>query len=127
MTALVRTLFAAAAVAGLVAAAGPSAAQEKKEAKKKAAAGVVEFKQGKDDKYRFTVRDGDGKFLAMSGPGGFETKAEAVKALEALKDALATAKAVDVKKAAGKDDDEEMKDEKAPKKKGTDKKDKGGN
>ncbi|MBX9581704.1 MAG: hypothetical protein K2X87_15485 [Gemmataceae bacterium] len=120
MTALVRSTLVVAAVAGLLAAAGQPTAAQKKEAKA-GKPGTVEVKQGKDDKYRFTVRDADGKFLAMSGPTGFATKAEAVKALDALKAALDGAKVVD--KGAGKDDDEDMKDEK---KKDTKKKDKGG-
>lgn len=120
MTALVRSAVLLAAVAGLVAAGGQPTLAQKKEAKA-AKAGVVEVKQGKDDKFRLTVRDADGKFLAMSG--AFATKADALKGLDALKDALKDAKVVEVK-GGGKDDDEEMKDEKkAPPKK----KDKGGN
>lgn len=120
MTALVRSAVVLAAVAGLIAANGQPTAAQKKEAKA-AKGGVVEVKQGKDDKFRLTVRDADGKFLAMSG--AFATKADALKGLDALKDALKDAKVVEVK-GGGKDDDEEMKDEKkAPPKK----KDKGGN
>lgn len=121
MTTLVRSTLLLAAVAGLLAAAGQPTAAQKKEARA-AKPGTVEIKQGKDDKYRFNVRDADGKFLAMSGPSGFATKAEAVKALDALKAALDGAKLVDVK-GGGKDDDEEMKDDKKP---ATKKKEKGG-
>jgi hypothetical protein len=49
-------------------------AKDKKDAK----TGVSEIKKGKDDKYRFFVRDADGKLLAMSGPGGFESMKDAV-------------------------------------------------
>ena len=118
MTALVRSTLAVAAVAGLLAVAGAPVTAQKKDAPK-AKPGVVEVKQGKDDKYRLTIRDADGKFLAMSG--AFATKADALKGLDILKDALKDAKVVEVK-GGGKDDDEEMKDEKKP----ADKKKKGG-
>ncbi|MBX9624073.1 MAG: hypothetical protein K2X82_09715 [Gemmataceae bacterium] len=118
MTALVRTALFAAAAAGVLAAAGQPSAAQKKDAPKAGKAGTVEIKQGKDDKYRFNVRDADGKFLAMSGPSGFATRAEAVKGLDALKAALDGAKVVDVK-GNGKDDEDD--------KKPVDKKKKGGN
>jgi|GEM_PF-6981923 len=68
-------------------------AQDKKDTKKDAtkAAGktaTIEINQGKDEKYRFVIRDAEGKLLAMSGPTGFEKREEAVKALETLKEAL---------------------------------------
>lgn len=122
MTATVRSLAAFAAVAALLAAAGqPTAAQKEGPKKKAAAAGTVVIKQGKDDKYRFSIYDGNDKFLGMSPANGFETKAEAVKALEHLKEVLKDAKVVDGKKAAAKDEDDEkeMKEEKAPAKKKT--------
>jgi uncharacterized protein YegP (UPF0339 family) len=122
VTALVRSVLVIAAVAGLLAASGQPSAAQKKEAKA-GKAGVVEVKQGKDDRYRFTVRDADGKLLAMSGPRGFTTKAEALKGLDALKAALDGAKVVELK-GVGNGDDEDMKDEK---KKGDKKKEKGGN
>ena len=54
--------------------------------------GVIEISKGKDDKYRFFVRDGDGKLLAMSGPGGFATVKDAEAAIEQLKETIAKAK-----------------------------------
>ena len=45
--------------------------------------------EGKDGKFRFTVRDNDNKFLAQGGgPTGFATKDDALKAVEKLKTAL---------------------------------------
>jgi len=69
-------------------------AKDKKDVKDKkdSTAGVIEITQGKDEKYRFFVRDGDGKLLAMSGPGGFATAKEAEAAIDHLKDIVAKAK-----------------------------------
>ena len=68
--------------------------KDKKDAKDKkdSKAGVIEITQGKDEKYRFFVRDGEGKLLAMSGPGGFATMKEAEAAIDHLKDIVAKAK-----------------------------------
>jgi uncharacterized protein YegP (UPF0339 family) len=68
------------------------AAKDKKDAK---AAGVIEITKGKDDKYRFFVRDADGKLLAMSGPGGFATTKDAEAAIATLKDVVGKAKVVE--------------------------------
>ena len=57
-----------------------------------ARAGVIEVAKGKDDKYRFFVRDGDGKLLAMSGPGGFATAKDAEAAIDHLKAVVESAK-----------------------------------
>jgi uncharacterized protein YegP (UPF0339 family) len=64
------------------------AAKDKRDAK----VGVIEITKGKDDKYRFFVRDGEHKLLAMSGPGGFETPKDAEAAIEQLKEVVARAK-----------------------------------
>jgi uncharacterized protein YegP (UPF0339 family) len=92
----------AAVVAGLAGGSGVAPAQDKKEAKKDTkaakAAGTIEVNEGKDGKYRFLVRDAEGKLLAMSGPGGYETKAEAVKAVDTLKAVLPGAKVAEAKK-----------------------------
>jgi uncharacterized protein YegP (UPF0339 family) len=90
-------------------------AQEKtKEAKKaedkkgSGKVGSIEIKEGKDSKFRFSIYDGDEKFVAMSGPQGFATKEDAAKAVEKLKTVLKDAKVEYVKK-----DEKEEKKEKA--------------
>jgi uncharacterized protein YegP (UPF0339 family) len=60
--------------------------------KKDPKAGVIEITKGKDDKYRFFVRDAGGKLLAMSGPGGFATTKDAEAAVDQLKEVVETAK-----------------------------------
>lgn len=59
---------------------------------KKSSSGVVEITEGKDGKFRFSVRDGDNKYVGGSGPIGFETKEAAAKAVQSLKDTLSNAK-----------------------------------
>lgn len=101
MKRIVYSLALAAGMAGLVAGGlAPAPAQDKKDVKKgaKAAAGVIEINEGKDGKFRFLIRDGEGKLLAMSGPGGFDKREEAVKAVETLKDVLPGAKVAAPKK-----------------------------
>lgn len=97
-----------------------SNAQEKKEAPKKKAdkIGSVVIKEGKDGKFRFSIYDGDEKFLGMSGPQGFPTKEDAAKGLERLKSVLKDAKTEYAKKDEVKDEDkadEKKKDEKKKK------------
>jgi len=66
---------------------------------KKPAGGVIEVVQGaKDGKFRFFVRDADGKLLAMCSPSGFASEKDAKEAIDDLKDVLRTAK-VTTKKA----------------------------
>lgn len=60
--------------------------------KKDAKGGVIEITKGKDDKFRFFVRDGDGKLLAMSSPGGFATPKDAEKAIDRLREVVSKAK-----------------------------------
>ncbi|HVK18879.1 MAG TPA: hypothetical protein VM533_18255 [Fimbriiglobus sp.] len=84
-----------------VAALSVADAQEKGKKATGKTTGIVEINEGKDGKFRFNVRDNDGKFLAMSGPTGFATKEDAAKALEKLKDALENPKVTSAKKAAG--------------------------
>ena len=70
-------------------------AQSKKETTKKAdatPAATIEIKEGKDGKFRFTIRDADGKLLAMSSPSGFATSDDAAEAIATLKAAIAKAK-----------------------------------
>jgi uncharacterized protein YegP (UPF0339 family) len=101
-----RTMLGGLVLAGLILAVGNpvpeiAVAQAKKDTKaakdakdrRDAKAGVIEISKGKDDKYRFFVRDGDGKLVAMSGPGGFETTKDAEAAIEHLKEVVAKAKA----------------------------------
>jgi uncharacterized protein YegP (UPF0339 family) len=56
----------------------------------------IEVAEGKDGKYRFTVRSADGKMLALSGAHADEKGA--LKAIEDLKTALKTAKIMPTKK-----------------------------
>lgn len=58
------------------------------------APGLVEIKEGKDGKFRFNIRNGDGKLLAMSGPSGYKTVEDVEEILEQLKDVIKTAKVV---------------------------------
>lgn len=78
-------------MAGLVSTATISTApaQDKKDTTKKAPAGkagTIEVSEGKDGKFRFTIRDAEGKFLALSG--AHEKKEDALKSIETLKDVL---------------------------------------
>jgi uncharacterized protein YegP (UPF0339 family) len=89
------------ALAMLVAVQGPSdqaAAQGKKKA-----TGVIEIGEGKDGKFRFFVRDDEGKLLAMSSPSGFESVKDAQEAIGTLKEVISTAKVTTLKKDAKKD------------------------
>lgn len=58
--------------------------------------GTIELIQSKDGKYRFSVRDADGKYLAGS-PVGHETEKEAREVVEELKKVLASANYVSKK------------------------------
>jgi hypothetical protein len=80
----------------LVQGTGPNVSAQAK--KKVAAKGVIEVAEGKDGKYRFFVRDGEGKLLAMSSPGGFATTKEANEAIDTLKEVISSAKVTNVKK-----------------------------
>ena len=70
------------------------AAKDKDKDKKDAKAGIIEITKGKDDKFRFFVRDSEGKLLAMSGPGGFATPKDAEAAIDHLKEVIGKAKVV---------------------------------
>ena len=65
---------------------------------KKPTGGVIEVAEGKDGKFRFFVRNADGKLLAMSSPSGFASEKDAKEAINDLKDVIRTAK-VTTKKA----------------------------
>lgn len=73
-----------AAVALLVPGTADTLAQGKKKA------GTVELIESKDGKYRFSIRDAEGKYLGGSAVG-HETEAEARAAVEELKRVLPTA------------------------------------
>jgi uncharacterized protein YegP (UPF0339 family) len=85
-------LAAALATAGTI---PPPAVQG--QGKKDAKSGVIEISEGKDGKFRFFVRDGEGKLLAMSSPGGFATEKDARAAIDSLKAVISRA-TVTVKK-----------------------------
>jgi len=101
----VRSLGLAAALAALTVAANPAAvgqdtkAKKKDDAKTSSSKATVKIGEGKDGKFRFSIYDADDVFLGMSGPKGYETRAEAVKGIDAMKAALASAKIVDKEKA----------------------------
>jgi len=57
-------------------------------------AGVIEIGEGKDGKFRFSIRDDEGKLLAMSSPAGFATFKDAEAEVTRLKAVLAKAKVV---------------------------------
>ncbi len=84
-----------AAIAGLYLVSGSAelAAQGKKGATKQ---GTIELVESKDGKFRFSVRDGDGKYLAGS-PVGHATEKDAREAAESLRTVIATAKFVSKK------------------------------
>lgn len=100
----------AAMLAFSVPSSAPLLAQAKKDTKDKdtksktakTAAGVIEIGEGKDGKFRFFVRDEDGKLLAMSGPGGFASEKEARAAIDSLKEVVAKAKVTTLAKKKGK-------------------------
>lgn len=96
---------------------GPKLSMEahaQKDKDKKAAPGTIEIGEGKDGKFRLTIRDSEGKFLALSA--AFATEKEARQGIEDIKEAMAKAKVV-VKKAEKdkKDDKKEKKDDKKEK------------
>jgi len=66
------------------------------------AQGTVEISEGKDGKYRFFVRDSQGKVVGGSGLTGFESKEAAAKAVQSLKEILNHAKLVYPEKKTGK-------------------------
>jgi uncharacterized protein YegP (UPF0339 family) len=96
--------LAAAYAAGTVEHPRALAQGSKKEVKKDSKSPVIEIAEGKDGKFRFFVRDGEGKLLAMSSPGGYASEKEARTAIDALKKAIGTAK-VTVKKGDKKEKD----------------------
>lgn len=74
-------------------------AQSKKPTTK---SGTIELIHSKDGKYRFSVRDAEGKYLAGS-PVGHETEKEAREVVEDLKKVLVSATYVSKKAEGAKD------------------------
>lgn len=62
--------------------------------------GSIELVESRDGKFRFSVRNGEGKYLAGS-PVGHDTEKEAREAAEELKSVIATAKYVSKKSDSG--------------------------
>src|SRR5262245_7864931 len=69
-----------------------------KDTKAKPGAPVIVITEGKDGKFRFVVRNAEGKLLAMSGPTGFATEKEAMSAIQELKEVIGRAKITHGKK-----------------------------
>ncbi len=61
----------------------------------------VDVTEGKDGKFRFVVRNGAGKLLAMSGPSGFASEKDVLKAIDELKEGITKAKINPTKKGKG--------------------------
>lgn len=99
--------FALAAISGEV------SAQDKKKVTPKTTVGgaVVELVESKDGKYRFTIRDADGKYIAGSAVG-HATEAEAKAVVEELKTLIGSAKYVSKKSDASKEKAKEKTKEK---------------
>ena len=90
MRKLVAALFLMAAMVFLASGPADTLAQGKK------GKGTIELKEGKDGKFRFSVRDADGKYLGGSTVG-HATEKEAKEAAEELKKVIATATYVHIK------------------------------
>ena len=104
MTKLVGAMFLTGALWFVVAQPADTLAQAKKGGK-----GTIELIDSKDGKFRFSVRNADGKYLGGSAVG-HATEKEAREAAEELKKVIATAtyvskKTEDTKKAKDKDKD----------------------
>ncbi len=75
----------------------PLFAQEKKTTKKDTKkdkpteTGTIEITEGKDGKFRFNIRNADGKYLGGSGLVGYNSEKEVRAAIEEMKNILATA------------------------------------
>src|SRR5262245_41507308 len=85
MKKLVGAMFLTGAIMFVVSGPADTLAQVKKGAK-----GTIELIESKDGKYRFSVRDADGKYVGGSAVG-HATEKEAREAAEELKKVLATA------------------------------------
>ncbi len=83
-------LLAAMVLAGAVLLLGTHTADTHAQTKKPVKAGTIELIKSKDGKFRFNIRDADGKYLGGSTVG-HATEKEAKEAVEELKKVLATA------------------------------------
>ena len=101
MKKLVGAMFLTGAAMFLVAGTADTFAQGKKTGK-----GTIELIESKDGKFRFSVRDADGKYVGGSAVG-HATEKEAKEAAEELKKVIATATYVSVSK---KSEDKKTKD-----------------
>src|SRR5271165_1087408 len=87
MRKLLGAMFLTGATFLVVSGSADTMAQGKKGATK---AGIIELIESKDGKYRFSVRDADGKYVGGSAVG-HTTEKEAKEAAETLKKVIATA------------------------------------
>jgi uncharacterized protein YegP (UPF0339 family) len=80
-------------------ASGTLLAQGKKDGPAKGKGPVIEINESaKDGRFRFVIRDADGKYLAGSLVNGYATEKDALKAIEDLKSALSKGTVVKQKK-----------------------------
>jgi uncharacterized protein YegP (UPF0339 family) len=87
-------------------------AQGKKDGPTKGKGPIIEINESlKDGKFRFVIRDADGKYLAGSLISGFATEKDALKAIDDLK--MALTKGTIVKQKKGEAGDKKPKDKKA--------------
>jgi uncharacterized protein YegP (UPF0339 family) len=98
-----------------VSAGGSLLAQGKKDAPDKGKGPIIELNESlKDGRFRFVIRDAEGKYLAGSLVNGYATEKDALKAIEDLKLALSKGKLVKQKKGAEEQDKKDKKDKKEP-------------
>ena len=94
-----------------------SEAQAQKDKAKASGGGTIVVSEGADGKFRFSVRDADGKFLANSGANAYASEKEALKGAEDFKATVAGAKiSASKEKPKTKDKKKDKKSEKKDKK-----------
>ncbi|MBY0229487.1 MAG: hypothetical protein K2W96_09430 [Gemmataceae bacterium] len=69
-------------------------AKDKDKGKEDKPTATITISEGVDGKFRFTVRNAEGKFLANSGANNFPSEKEALKGAEDFKAAVGAAKIV---------------------------------
>ncbi len=117
---LARAAFLMVALAGLSASAlsvSHAQTKDKDAAKKTAKKGRIEIREGKDEKFRYFVYNGDGKTLAMSTVG-YKSAKDAEKAVEEMKDVVAGVSKVTMGEKKEADDETPEKGKKDKKEKG---------